>query len=284
MGLSGNLHCHFPDGRGVERMSTVEATYRNAWSLEWDFRMSARARNVWKLDAEKVIEGIKNQPLRKLFRTHDKALWIKLYLNSADPVEKIADEVLALEERRDIRRLAREFNPNQPRDEDGKWTGGGGGAEGGGAYHSLKDMPDSIEGVSIIKKPLPGGQLAIGGSAGIAVSTSKKAREAWKDMKAYTEKAFAAGWASSPHPNYVIWHELAHVKVKTGDADNDSMLSNLRASNNPYFEKMASKVSTYAKTNGHEFVAEVFAAVRGGRKLDDDVMDYYYKVTRGPKP
>ena len=107
-------------------MSTVEATYRNAWSLEWDFRMSARARNVWKLDAEKVIEGIKNQPLRKLFRTHDKALWIKLYLNSPDPVEKIADEVLAIEERRDIRRLARTFDPNQPRDENGKWTGGGG--------------------------------------------------------------------------------------------------------------------------------------------------------------
>jgi HK97 family phage portal protein len=151
-------------------------------------------------------------------------------------------------------------------------------------FSSLKTMPKEIEGTSIIKKSLPGGQLAIGGSGGIAVSTSKAASAAWKDMKAYQEKAFKAGWSSSSHPNHVIWHELAHVKVKTeGSVDQDSMLSNLRSSQNDHFAKMAAKVSKYAGVNGHEFVAEVFAATRAGRELDPDVKAYY-KFLNGPKP
>jgi hypothetical protein len=179
---------------------------------------------------------------------------------------------------------------DEPRDPNGQWTSGGG--DGGAAdsekpkpsedYSSLSTMPSSIEGVSIIKKPLGGATLAIGGSAGIAVSTSKRAREIWKDMAAYQQRAFDAGWMSSAHPNHTIWHELAHVKVKNDPDANDSYLSNLRASNNPTFEKIAAKVSKYAKTNGHEFVAEVFAGQRAGRKFDQDVLDYY-KSLRGPK-
>jgi len=154
----------------------------------------------------------------------------------------------------------------------------------GGDYSSLKTMPKEIEGVSIEKKPLAGGMLAIGGSSGIAVSTSRAAAAAWKDMKAYQAKAYAAGWMSSAHPNHTIWHELAHVKVKQGSPDHDSFLSNLRGGSNPTFAKMAAKVSRYAGTNGHEMLAEVFAGVRAGRKFDADVMDYYDKVLRGPKP
>ena len=45
----------------------------------------------------------------------------------------------------------------------------------------------------------------------------------------------------------------------------------------------AAKVSEYAGKNGHEFAAEVFAAVRAGRKLDDDVMTYYGHIG-GPTP
>ena len=150
-------------------------------------------------------------------------------------------------------------------------------------YSNLKNMPSSIEGVSIEKKLLSSPtMLAIGGSSGIALNTSRKAAVAWKDMAEYQKKAFASGWSSSDHPNHVIWHELAHVKVKNDLSTTvNSSLTNLN-SNNPTFKKLALKVSTYAAKNGHEFLAEVFAAKRSGRTLDDDVLKYY-DFLGGPK-
>jgi len=185
-----------------------------------------------------------------------------------------------------------DYDPDQPRDPAGRWGEGGFGGHAESkpkdepssdspAYASLKTMPSSIEGVSIQKKPLQGSMLAIGGSSGIAVSTSRRAGAAWKDMEAYQKKAFEAGWSSSPHPNHVIWHELAHVKVKNDPNVNESYLTNLHGLSNPHFKTIASKVSKYAGTNGHEFVAEVYAARRAGRKFDADVMDFY-KGLKGP--
>lgn len=138
------------DLSGLE-FSAVEATYRHAWSLEWDRRMTPRARNVWKNDADKIIESIQGQPLRKLFRPAEKAIWIKLYANLPDSVANITDEILEIEKRGEVRLLARvkreyesgheavvdflrtvlsdtiqisAFDPTQPRDENGKWTDG----------------------------------------------------------------------------------------------------------------------------------------------------------------
>jgi hypothetical protein len=161
------------------------------------------------------------------------------------------------------------FNENH--DDAGRFasaSGGGGGAKGDASdlsYSSLRTMPSEIEGVSIEKKAMGGPYLAIGGSSGIAVNTSRKAGAAWKDMAAYQKKAFDAGWSSSDHPNHVIWHELAHVKTKNDPDVNDSYLTNLRAGSNPHFKEVAQKVSKYAATNGHEFVAEVYA--RRGKKV-----------------
>ena len=208
----------------------------------------------------------------------------------------VYEKHLSLEQRFRIakarsRRLLSKFDEGQhPRDENGKWTDGGSTNDSSDSsttasadYSSLRTMPTTIEGVSIGKKALKGTMLAVGGSSGITLSTSKRASAAWKDMKAYQEKAFASGWSSSSHPNHVVWHELAHVKVKNGSVDHDSYLTNLQGFNNPHFKSMAEKVSKYAGTNGHEFVAEVFAAVRAGRDLGPEVMNYY-KHLKGPTP
>lgn len=147
---------------------------------------------------------------------------------------------------------------------------------------NLKTLPKEIDGFPIIKKPLPGGMLAIGSANGIAVSTSKRAAVAWKNMAEYQKKAFESGWSSSSHPNHVIWHELAHAKVKRDNPDRDHFLKNLKPLFDSVFKDKASRVSRYAATNGHEFVAEVYAARRAGRKLDDDILDYY-KYLKGPE-
>ena len=96
---------------------------------------------------------------------------------------------------------AKEPWKDQPRvpagsSEGGQFGSGGGGTaptaaekpeakpSGGGAeavdYSNLRTMPKSIEGFPIIKKPLGGAMLALGGSGGIAVSTSKKRRQSGK--------------------------------------------------------------------------------------------------------
>jgi SPP1 gp7 family putative phage head morphogenesis protein len=151
-----------------------------------------------------------------------------------------------------------------------------------GDYSNIKNMPASIDGVSIIAKNYSGRRiLAYGGSNGIAVNTSRKVSWAWGDMAAYQAKAYESGFQSSPNPNHVILHELAHVKVKTGsDSYLDSKLSNLAKTDR--FKEIAGKVSKYATTNGHEFVAEVYAAVRGGVTLPDEVLEFY-KFIGGPE-
>jgi len=144
-------------------------------------------------------------------------------------------------------------------------------------------MPDSIDGISIIKKNYKGrSMLAIGGSESIALNTSRKSAAIWKNIGEYQKKAFESGFNSSSNPNHVILHELAHVKVKKfGGTTLNSKLSNLN-SNDIYFKKMSEKVSKYAGKNGHEFVAEVYAGTRSGIVFPKEIMDYY-KFIGGPE-
>lgn len=144
-----------------------------------------------------------------------------------------------------------------------------------GDYSNIKTMPAEIDGVEITKQKMNAPYLAVGGSSGISVNTSRKAASAWKDMDSYQKKAYESGWSSSPNPNHVILHELAHVKVKNMSVDLDSKLKNINKRSNPTFAKISAKVSRYAGTNGHEFVSEVYAAHRSGIELPKDVMDYY---------
>jgi len=178
---------------------------------------------------------------------------------------------------------ANKYDPNQPRDpggiDGGRWISAGGGAD--DEIFDYRKPPDEFEGAPIIRKRIAGNQLAIGGSSGIAINTSRRASAIYKDMAAYQAKAHADGWMSSPHPNHVIWHEYAHYSIKNNYSDRDSFLTNLRASSNARFSTVASKVSRYAATNGHEFVAEVYAAKRVGIALPKDVTDYYGEVLGG---
>lgn len=151
-------------------------------------------------------------------------------------------------------------------------------------FSNLRTMPSNIEGVEIEKKNLKTGTiLAIGGTSGIAVNTARKAAAVWKDMPAYQQKAFDSGWMSSPHPNHTIWHELGHVLFKrTASIDHQSNASNTNGSSNPFFKTIAAQVSRYAGTNGQEFIAEVFAAHRAGRRFPKEVLDQYERL-HGPK-
>lgn len=42
-------------------------------------------------------------------------------------------------------------------------------------------------------------------------------------------------------------------------------------------QEIATTISDYAKTNSHEFVAEVHAELMSGHKISDDVMEIYKK-------
>ena len=148
-----------------------------------------------------------------------------------------------------------------------------------GNYSSLSSMPSHIDGVPIEKRALQSNIIAIGGTSGILVNTSRRVSHAWKDMAAYQKKAYESGWQSSPHPDHVIFHELGHVLSKRdGGAEKDSYRSNVKGAGNTTFENAARQVSRYAGTNGHEYVAEVYAGMRAGRKFGPDVMGMYERL------
>jgi len=141
-------------------------------------------------------------------------------------------------------------------------------------YSNLKTMPSYIDGVPIYKERHKGKRfIAMGNKVRISLNTSSPA---WKDMEGCVEKYHKDGWFSSPDKNHVIYHELGHVLSKRKISnDKDAYLKNLNAFSNGFFKKIASKVSRYAATNGHEFVAEVYAAKRAGVELDEDVLKYF---------
>jgi len=172
--------------------------------------------------------------------------------------------------------VRKEFNPDQSRDDHGRW-------DSGGNFSSLKTMPSEIDGVPIEKRTLDSNVLAIANGNGILVNTNRKSSAVWKNMVEYQQKAFDAGWQSSPDPNHIVYHELGHVLSKRGGGiDKDSYRTNTNGNSNPYFKTTAAKVSRYAGTNGQEYVAEVYAATRAGRSFDADVMRVYSDLG-GPK-
>ena len=80
-----------------------------------------------------------------------------------------------------------------------------------------------------------------------------------------------------------MWHELGHVRFKNDSTiDQQSSATNRHPMFDPTFKKIALQVSRYAAVNGQEFIAEVFAGQRAGRKFGDDVLQYYQRLG-GPK-
>lgn len=80
-----------------------------------------------------------------------------------------------------------------------------------------------------------------------------------------------SGFLSSDSPFHPVVHEVGHHMHKLNLGEN----WNRPPAPHPRFDEIASKVSRYAATHRDEFVAETFAAMATGRKLDQDVMDMY---------
>lgn len=87
------------------------------------------------------------------------------------------------------------------------------------------------------------------------------------------------GWLSTSDPRGLVAHEVAHAKGRhRGQAMWELGYTGLSM-------KIAGRVSRYARTNPHEFVAEVAAGLKTGRKYDHQVMKLYRGYTgQSPTP
>lgn len=102
------------------------------------------------------------------------------------------------------------------------------------------------------------------------------------------------GWWSNDHPLHIIHHEIGHMlHYKTPNAITggyvrpvgpDGKLLPRDAVGREIAQWQASttqRVSRYGMTNNAEFVAEVYAGIRGGKTYDDDIMAVY-RLLGGP--
>ena len=110
-----------------------------------------------------------------------------------------------------------------------------------------------------------------------------KDHSGWKDPAAAATKAYERGWLSSDHPAHYITHELGHRAHrdavgydKLPRAEQARVLDGFRQ---PVHEQLRAKiestVSKYAASSKVEFVAESYAALKAGRKLDPVLLRYY---------
>lgn len=114
--------------------------------------------------------------------------------------------------------------------------------------------------------------------------------ESRADDHAANKEAERTGAGSSAHPDATLHHEIGHAQhfrssgMKPGDYDRMyvswATVTDLGGKSRDA-RKIARGVSKYAATQPHEFVAEVFAGVLGGKKYGPDVWDLY-KLLNGP--
>lgn len=79
------------------------------------------------------------------------------------------------------------------------------------------------------------------------------------------------GWFSTTDPRGLVAHEVAHARFR----HTDGKLRLWPLGYTTQGRKVAGRVSQYAKTNPQEFVAEVSAGLKTGRKYDREVMSLY---------
>jgi hypothetical protein len=84
------------------------------------------------------------------------------------------------------------------------------------------------------------------------------------------------GWFSTSDPRGLVAHEVAHAKNRHVGPSLWPLGMTTAG------RKIAGRVSQYAKTNPHEFVAEVAAGLKTGRKYDREVMATYRAATGRP--
>lgn len=104
----------------------------------------------------------------------------------------------------------------------------------------------------------------------------------WRSPIAFMTTNHRAGSTSTANPAHPAFQEIAHRlhQVAVGAA----RYAELRARPlTPEEDAIAATVSAYARTSPAEFVAEVYAALRDGRELDEAVLALYNRLG-GPVP
>jgi hypothetical protein len=105
--------------------------------------------------------------------------------------------------------------------------------------------------------------------------------EAWASMRRYIQDPRRKGHFSSRSPHHIIRHEIGHAlhfRSLTETQRAEIWYKELTLDEQP----IASAVSFYARTGRTEFVAEVYAALWGRRRVAREVMDLYRKLNGPP--
>jgi hypothetical protein len=101
----------------------------------------------------------------------------------------------------------------------------------------------------------------------------------WGDPWTVSRESRLKGYLSSGDPVAFLYHEIAHTR----DQYNRRRVAlGLVTWSNDEDQRIAQRVSRYASRDPIEFVAETFAALRTGRKLDWQVMRLYRQERGAP--
>lgn len=106
----------------------------------------------------------------------------------------------------------------------------------------------------------------------------------WQDPEGNAKKLHERGVFSTDDPSHVVTHEVGHSlhRRQYPRPGYDSMLVNHRFEGAEQRAAIEKEVGKYATTNGHEFVAEVFAGMVAGKTYSPTVMRAY-KELHGPE-
>jgi len=105
--------------------------------------------------------------------------------------------------------------------------------------------------------------------------------EYWDDAKLYMHKASRSGYLSSDHPDHVIVHEVGHALHHAQVGDHVMQTLSARDWKSGQSAMATREVSMYGGSDPAEFVAEVYAGVKGGQTYDQEIMDIYHSF-KGP--
>jgi hypothetical protein len=108
--------------------------------------------------------------------------------------------------------------------------------------------------------------------------TLAKNSEYWANPAKNSIDQRRQGFWSSSNPAAVIYHEIGHTRAKRTGFINDSSKAwgiGVRPFSSPRNQALARRVGQYATTSPSEFVAEVYAGLRTGRRYDFQVMRAY---------
>ena len=102
----------------------------------------------------------------------------------------------------------------------------------------------------------------------------------WADPSAAAAQQYRVGWFSTPSPDRVIQHELAHREhaQKIGRR----MITAMIDLPPDHANEIIHEVSRYAATSQAEFVAETRVGIRAGYKYSNMVMEYYTSLGGPP--